>query len=100
MGKADVRGRGPPVQNFRNKVGAHNAKLGKKENKETEQQALAKKQPDPFPAKQILLYLAIFGAVCALLFAYLNYILADDEDDLVDLVPKKKPAAAAAADAG
>ena len=68
------------MQNFRKETGKFNAKLGKKENKETESHALARKQPDPIPFKKILLFLAIFGAVAACLYAYLTYVLADDEE--------------------
>ena len=89
MGKAD-RGRSfePPQQNFRKKVGQFNAKVGKKELKETENTAIARKQ-DPFPVYKVLLWLAIFGAVCACLYAYLNFVLADDDD-----LPMAQPAAA------
>ena len=81
MGKnASGRGYDPPVQNFRKQTGKFNAKLGKKENKETESHALARKQPDPIPFNKILLFLAIFGAVSACLYAYLTYVLADDDE--------------------
>ena len=82
-GKAD-RGRmhQPPAADYRKKTGNHTAKLGKKELKETESAALARKQPDPFPLKKVVLSLAIFGAVSACLYAYLQYVLADDDDDL------------------
>ena len=82
MGKGDSRGRSyqPPTQ--RNKTGQFNAKVGRKENKETETQAIARKQ-EPFPYRKVLLWLAIFGAASACLYAYLNFVLADD-DDAVD----------------
>ena len=53
---------------------------GRKENKETENQAIARKQ-EPFPVSTVMLWLALFGAVSACLYAYLNYVLADDDDD-------------------
>jgi hypothetical protein len=95
MGKGDSRGRSyePPPQNFRKKVGQFNAKVGRKENKETENLAIAKKQ-EPFPVTKIILWLAIFGAVCAILYAYLTYVLADDDDD--DLIAAAAAAAARA----
>ncbi len=82
MGKGDARGRSyqPPTQ--RNKTGQFNAKVGRKENKETESLAIARKQ-EPFPYRKVVLWLAIFGAASACLYAYLSYVLADD-DDAVD----------------
>ena len=99
MGKnAGGRSYDPPVQNFRQKTGNFNAKVGRKENKDTQQQALARKQPDPIPFKKILAFLAIFGAVSAILYAYLTYVLADDEDDF-DLPMAQAAAAGDAATA-
>ena len=80
MGKASGRSYDPPAQNFRKKTGQFNAKVGRQENKETENQAIARKQ-EPFPVSKVLLWLALFGAVSACLYAYLNYVLADDDDD-------------------
>ena len=95
MGKGD-KGRSftPPAADFRKRTGNFNAKVGRKENKETERVAIEKKQ-EPLPYTRILLWLAIFGAVCGLLYAYLTYVLADDDDVLpaVD-IPKAKQAAA------
>ena len=76
--------------------GNFNAKVRKKENKETENMAIARKQGDPIPTKQIMLFLLIFGAVSAILYTYLNYILTDDEDDDLHLAATT-PAPSAAA---
>ena len=80
MGKSASRGRSydPPIQDFRKRTGNHGAKLGKTERTETHNKAIAKKQD--FPLKQVLLGLTSFGAACALLFIYLSWLLADDED--------------------
>ena len=45
---------------------------------QTHERAIARKQE--FPVHKILLSLAIFGASCALLYAYLSYVLADDDE--------------------
>ena len=81
MGKAD-KGRNftPPAQDLRKNVGRFNAKVGKKELKETEAQAIAKKQ-EPFDVRPIFLYISIFGAACGLLFMYLQWVLEDDISD-------------------
>ena len=47
----------PPDQNFRKKPGNFKAKLDKKENKEVESAAIARKQ-EPLPIKKVLLGLA------------------------------------------
>ena len=80
MGKGD-KGRSftPPAQDMRKNVGRFNAKVGRKELKETEAQAIAKKQ-EPLDVRPILLYIAIFGAACALLFVYLQWVLLEDEE--------------------
>ena len=80
MGKAGGgRAYDPPVQDFRKKTGRFNAKVGKKENKATENMAIAKKQE--FPWQQVTLSMVIFGVVCAMLYTYLNYVLNDDDDE-------------------
>ena len=80
MGKGD-KGRSftPPAQDMRKNVGRCNAKVGRKELKETEAQAIAKKQ-EPLDVRPILLYIARFGAACALLFVYLQWVLLEDEE--------------------
>ena len=107
MGKANAgRGGTPPPQNFRQKVGQHKAKLDRKEKKETHNMAVARKQ-EPVPVQKVLLWLGLFGAVCACLYAYLNFVLADEEDDEIiaaaeaaartpDATPEAEPSAAAA----
>jgi len=81
MAKDGGRGRSydPPVQDFRKKTGRFNAKVGKTERTETVNRAVARKQD--FPVRQVLLSMAIFGAVSAILYAYLSYVLADDDLD-------------------
>ena len=50
------------------------------------------------PIKKVLLGLAAFGAVCALLYTYLNYILSDEDDiDVLMAAAAEKAAAAKAA---
>ena len=93
MGKANAgRGYEPPAQNQRKKTGEFNRKVGRKENKEVEAQAIARKQGEPYDAKRILAWLSIFGAVSAILYLYLNYILQDDDDD-IDLPAAATPVA-------
>ena len=86
----------PPDQNFRKKPGNFKAKLDKKENKEVESAAIARKQ-EPLPIKKVLLGLAAFGAVCALLYTYLNYISDEDDIDVLMAAAAEKAAAAKAA---
>ena len=73
----------PPAADYRKKVGNFNKKVGKAERAETHERAIARKQ-EIFPAKKVLLSLIIFGAVCGLLYIYLQYVLAEDDDDLED----------------
>ena len=70
--------------------------MGRKELKAEESAAIARKQPDPFPMQKILLSLAVFGAVSALLYMYMNYVLTDDDDDEAVLAAAAAAAAAAA----
>ena len=97
MGKAGGdRGRSfePPVADYRRKVGNFTRKTNLRvEQKETLNRAIAKKQEAPLPLKQLLLSLTIFGAVCGLLYAYLNYVLYDDESEFT---PEEIAAAMAA----
>ena len=81
MGKQDSRAgaRAPPIADFRQKTGRHHQKLGKQERTETQTKAIARKQE--FPIKQLLLGMLAFGAACALLFAYLSYVLAEEEEE-------------------
>ena len=96
MGKGD-KGRSftPPAQDMRKNVGRFNAKVGKKELKETETQAIMKKQ-EPLDVRPIFLGIAIFGAACGLLFVYLLWVLAEDEEP----TDEELLAAAAAASKG
>ena len=103
---ANGRSYDPPAQNLRQKTGQHNAKVGRKENKETETKAVARKQ-EPLPVQKILLWLVLFGAVCACVYTYLNYVLSDEEDEemlaaeaAAAAAKAKLSAAAAASDAG
>ena len=83
MGKAGGgRSYDPPAQNFRKKTGNFNAKVGKAERTETHNKAIERKQE--LPVRKIVLSLMIFGAACAILYAYLMYVLADDDDDYED----------------
>ena len=80
MGKVAGGGRSDSLhQDFRKKTGRVNAKIGKKEIKETMNTAIARKQE--FPLRKILLGMVMFGAACAILYAYLTYVLADDDED-------------------
>lgn len=72
MGKKDTG-------DMRKNVGRFNAKVGKKELKTTHEQAIAKRQ-DPIDMKPYFLYMAIFGAACGLLYVYLQWFLADDDE--------------------
>ena len=71
----------PKGDEFRRSIGRQHQKVGKKENDEVLKQAVAKKQED-LPYAKVLLGLTIFGAVCGLLSAYLQWILLEDEEDL------------------
>ena len=84
MGKGD-KGRSftSPTQELRKNTGRFNAKVGRKELKETEAHAIAKKQ-EPLDVKPIFLGIAIFGAACALLFVYLQWVLSEDGEEPTD----------------
>lgn len=83
MGKSELRGRGngPPISDYRHKTGRHQAKLGKPERTETHNKALARRQE--FPWRKLVLAMISFSAFCGLLYMYLTYVLADDEEDEV-----------------
>lgn len=96
MGKAEVRGRGggPPIADFRTKVGRFNAKVGKVERTEIVNKAIAKKQA--FPWQNLVLIMISFSSFCGLLYMYLMYVLSEDEDD-AELAALEAVAAAARA---
>lgn len=52
----------------------------------------AKKQ-EPFDVKPLFLYMSIFGAICGLLFLYLQWVLEDDEPTDAELLAASKVAA-------
>ena len=81
MARADARGntKAPPIQNHRRSTGQFQAKVGKTERAETVTRAVARKQE--LPLRKIFTGLALFGAFCAVLYAYLAYVVADDDDE-------------------
>ena len=80
----------PPDQNFRKKPGNFKAKLDKKENKEVESAAIARKQ-EPLPIKKVLLGLAAFGAVRALIHVSKLYLSDEDDIDVLMAAAAEKP---------
>ena len=80
MGKGnDVRGL-PPAQKQRKEVGNFKRKIDKKEATAVHNQAVARKQE--FPIKKLLLGFIAFAAASTLLYLYLGYIAAEDEEEV------------------
>ena len=96
MGRSggDSRAFTPPVADYRRKTGQFTVKKKLVEQKEIQKTAVAKKQA--LPIKEAVLALVWFGAVCFLLYMYLNYVLADDEFSEEEIAAAAAEAAAEA----
>ena len=79
MGKRDTQSKSPPVADYRKNTGRHHVKLGKVERDQTHERAIARKQE--FPVRKMVLLFISFCAACGLLFMYLQYVLADDDEE-------------------
>ena len=79
----EMRGRAkaPPIADYRNKTGNFQRKAGRSERREVENRAIARKQEAGLPVRKIALWMTIFGILCAILYLYLAYVVADDEDE-------------------
>ena len=90
----DARGgaRAPPIQDHRKSMGRFHAKVGRTERAETVTRAVARKQD--LPLRKIFGGLAAFGLFCAALYAYLAYVVAEDEDEAAEALAFAAAAAA------
>ncbi|KAL1525515.1 hypothetical protein AB1Y20_020371 [Prymnesium parvum] len=80
MGK--TRAVEPPAADYRRKTGRFHAKVGKAELKDTESRALARRQDSEMI--KVLIGLIVFAIFSCLLYLYLSYAVAEEDEPLED----------------
>ena len=78
MARADARGP-PPAQKQRREVGQFKRKVDKKESTAIHNQAVARKQE--LPVRKFVLVSIIVAATCTLLYLYLGWVIAEDDEE-------------------
>jgi len=84
MGRSSGTGAGskePSAAKFRKDTGRHHAHTQRKAVLDVHERAIARKQR--FPWQQMLLIAISFMSFCTLLYLYLNWLAADDDEELM-----------------
>lgn len=84
MGKSAGSNRAsePPAADYRRKTGRFHAKVGKTELREAESRAVARRQD--FGLTNALIGLLVFAIFSCLLYLYLSYAIADEDETIYD----------------